>query len=420
MAFSPDDSVLAVGSTSGGIRLWDTARVPVSLVANLSGHTNQVDDLAFSPDGAMLASADLDSTVVLWTVLENTVDGYNDPAGAAAFNPSATELAVASAPGGKVGVTLYTVPGRRKVTSFISAVPKAKWVSALAYSPNGQTLAVATNDPAGTVQLWDIARHQVIGTIHTYQIPYIESLAFSPHGNLLVTAGYSDPVIRLWNPADQRPAGTLPGNSGYEGAPRAIPGAWSIAFSPNGTELAAADSDSIIRLWDMPASGASPQLLSAPATASGSNASTVRGVAFSRNGAYLAGGYGNGDAAVWRASCLSCAPKVLHSDNESITSIGFTVDGQSLVTASQDGYVRLWPVGTWTAPETLQASGQSIVATVSPVGTLLATADGNAVRLWDTNEKHVAMWICQTLEAPVARSAWTQYGLTQFPYTPIC
>ena len=420
MAFSPDGSVLAVGSTSGGIRLWDAARVPVSLVANLGGHTNQVAGLAFSPDGAMLASADADSTVVLWTVLQNTVDGYNDPADTAAFNPSATELAVASVPGSKVGVTLYTVPGRRKVTSLVSAVPKAKLVSALAFSPNGQTLAVATNDPAGTVQLWDIARHQVIGTIHTYQIPDVQAMAFTPRGSLLATAGYSDPVIRLWNPANQTPAGTLPGNSGYEGVPNAIPGAWSIAFSPDGTELAAADSDSMIRLWRMPASGASPRLLSAPAAATGSNAAPVRGVVFSGNGAYLAAGYGNGDVVVWRAGCLSCAPQVLHSDNEAITSIGFTAYERSLVTASQDGYVRLWPVGTWTAPETLQASGQSIFATVSPVGTLIATTDGNAVRLWDTNEEHVATWICQTLEVPVARSAWTRYGLTQFPYTPIC
>ncbi len=420
MAFSPDGTVLAVGSASGGIRLWDAARVPVSNVGTLNGHVNQVGDLAFSPDGSMLASADLDSTVGLWNARQNTLDGFNDPAARAAFNPSATELAVTSGPDGKVGVTLYTVPGRRVVTSFVSAVPDAKWVNTVAFSPNGQVLAVATNDPAGTVQLWEIARRHVIGTIHTHQVPYVQALAFSPRGSLLATAGFSDSVIRLWNPANQTPAGALPGNSGYAGLASAIPGAWSVAFSPDGTELAAADSDSTVRLWHLPAAGAPPRLLTAPASASGNNASTVQGVAFSPNGAYLAAGYGDGAAVVWHTSCLSCAPQALHSNNKSITSTGFTADGKSLVTASADGTVRLWPVGAWNPPVTLQASGQSIAAAVSPAGTLIATTDGNAARLWDTSEQHVATWICQTLKVPVARTAWTRYGLTRLPRTPIC
>jgi WD40 repeat protein len=65
-AFSPDESLLAVGTGDGAVHIWDAATV--KHISTLPGHTNMVSSIAFSPDGSLLASGSLDGTVRLWGV----------------------------------------------------------------------------------------------------------------------------------------------------------------------------------------------------------------------------------------------------------------------------------------------------------------------------------------------------------------
>ena len=421
LAFSPDGSLLAAGYVTGIVRLWDVASKSPTFVVTLSGHTDQVTVVAFSPDGKTLATGDDDHSVALWNVLVNTVDGYNDHATALAFNPAGTLLAVASMPDGKAGVTLYTVPGKRRVASLVGSALTAAYVTAVAFSPDGGMLAVAYDDSRDTVQLWDVAGRQLVRAIPTDQRGIINGMAFGSRGALLATSGVSDAVVKLWNPVSGSLVATLPGNSGFAGFPSFVPGVWSLALSPDGSELVAGGDDGVLRLWHITAAGGhtGPTVPAPPPGAN--NAAVVDGVAFSRGGAYLTAGFSDGSIVVWTTRCLNCNPLLLHSDSQAIWSVGFSADGKTLVTSSNDDNVRLWPVGTWTTPVTMTASGQTLAAmAVSPVGSLIATEDGAAVRLWDTDPASVASQICRTLAVPVTRASWAQYGPSNFPYTPIC
>lgn len=248
LAFSPDGATLATTEANGNGYLWDVA-ARHSTATLVDTHSNGILSLAFSPNGAILATTDNDGYIYLW----NTSTGQesniltdpgnsgnpNDGGAAVAFAPDGTLAASDGVGNGKV--YLWNTATGQTTGSYTD--PDDATVTADAFSPKGTTFAVG--DITGKVYLWSTAARKVTATLTDPSSAGVDAVAFAPNGNTLATLD-RDGNVYLWNNAGDLLA-TLSDPSGQ--------GADSIAFSPNGTTLATGDADGSTYLWAV-ASGA--------------------------------------------------------------------------------------------------------------------------------------------------------------------
>jgi WD40 repeat protein len=204
LAMAPDGKLLASGGEDGAVQLWDVAAGKPA--ARLAGHADWVLAVAFSPDGQRLASGGYDG-VRLWDVA----------AGKKLFDVPAAPPAAANAP-----------------------PPAANVVLALAFSPDGKTLAVGGSD--AQVHLVGAADGKPVRSLAGHASS-VTALAFHPGGAVLASAS-KDRTVRLWNLADGQLLKALEGHTAWvEG----------VTFLARGTRLASAGADRTVRLWDLTA-----------------------------------------------------------------------------------------------------------------------------------------------------------------------
>ena len=245
-------------------------------------------------------------------------------------------------------------------------------VTTLAFSPDGKTLASGEGPPREwTVHLWDTETGQYKSTLEGYRYG-ISSYGFSPDGKLLVTAGNQDETILLWNPESGTPEHRFRGHE---------KGVASFLFSPDGTKIATASHVHVVRLWDV-YSGELVYTLEGQ-----KNGSTL---AFSPDGEILSIGSGDGKILSWitETGQLKYTLKYPESGTGPVTSIAYSPDGQTLVTATHgpEGETpRVWHTRTGKFQGALTGHTKRVTsAAFLPDGTLLSTGRDGTIRLWDT------------------------------------
>ena len=230
-AVSPDLTLLATGGAlDKTITLWNVETgKPIRV---MTGHTGEVYDLAFSPDGKHLVSGGARA----WEYHENE-DGST-------ICPDATYMFMIE--DGKSYYFYFGEDGHMDTTAKIWEVATGKcittlenhgWMNRIAFSGDGNRLVTSS---AKYINLWCTQTWEKLATFDTVKI---ESLALSPDGTLLAIGGtWPEQRIQIWNVVTHALVVEFLGHkSDVE----------SVAFSPDSTILASGSYDGTIFLWDM-------------------------------------------------------------------------------------------------------------------------------------------------------------------------
>jgi WD40 repeat protein/tRNA A-37 threonylcarbamoyl transferase component Bud32 len=436
LVFSPDGERLVSAGGRPGLGIVMVWNREGQLLFSLDGHRNHVRSVTFSPDGRWLATGSIDRTVKIWDLESReeprTLPGHARGVNCVAFSPDGRLLA-----SGSGGEELHRVAGEVKVWDWrtgreqLTLGGHVDGVWSLAWSPEGRRLVTGGMD--STIKVWDTTTGHEALTLREHR-NRIWTVAFSSDGHRLVSAS-ADRTVRVWDgrPWQGEKLGqeilTLPGHPDFLEV---------IAFSPDGRCLASTARDGTVKLWD---AWSGEELYARPGSG---RPFSAQGVAFSPDGKWLATVEEGKRVMVWdfaalrsgggtrppctlenelNIQCLAFSSdgklaasvgfgklaasdrspffvrvwdattgkqtQELGSHNWVITAIAFRPDGQAIASASADGTVRIWDVGTGKPKVLLEPPHEGRVNTVafSPDGKRLASGGRDwTVRIWEWAE----------------------------------
>jgi len=246
LAFSPDGSLLASTADDRTLRLWSVLDGALLRTISLGSGNRQLSAVAFHPDGQHVAADHDRSNLVLWNVADGTpvweTLGNAAEIESIAFSPDGSLVAVA---GGYRGLdTTIRVIGTYDGQLLHSLITSNSYgVRQLAFSPDGKWLAAGCDrltNFSGQVELWRVADWQRLLTLPVHA----PALAFSPDGKVLVTLSQTR-MDFWWMPSGTRAASLgVPSFGTYSPhlsiaialrGNRIVTGNYRLVATPNGT-----------------------------------------------------------------------------------------------------------------------------------------------------------------------------------------
>jgi WD40 repeat protein/energy-coupling factor transporter ATP-binding protein EcfA2 len=408
--FAPDGNSMATAGWDQDIRLWNTSDPHrPSELAVLPGHTGSVHSIAYSPGGTTLATGSWDHTVWLRDLAGTTLAGHQDTVSSMALTPDAVVTT-----GWDGTVRIWAIRDGQLLNTVNDHKATDNKAAVYASATYRTTLATAGED--GTIHLFDLADPRAparLGVIGDSTDP-VRALAFSPDGRTLAVS--SEKTVRLWDVSDpSRPIGPTV-LAGHTATVRAL------AYSPDGRTLASAGDDQVIRLWNV----TDPHRPVEAALLTG-HTEAVRAVTFSPAAQALVATAGmDGTIRLWDVTDTQrpTAMFVSSPHSHAFRTVSFSPDGRLLASGGDDRIARLWDVtASSQLTETAMLTGhtKAIWATAfTPDGTALATAgqDRTAI-MWHLDADRTAAKICDLTSPSITQAEWQQY-FPDLTYQPPC
>ncbi|MHA1977584.1 MAG: WD40 domain-containing protein [Candidatus Hodarchaeales archaeon] len=284
------------------------------------GHTSEVWDVEYSPNGALLASASSDNSILIWNTSSGTIlhnlTGHQDSVYSVTFHPQDFVLASGSFDRTIFMWNITTGEIMYNFTGHTSSI----W--SLDFSPDGTYLASGSGD--STVRIWDCTTSKSFLNL-TGHTEAIKSVHFLPNG-LLASGSYDDSIL-LWNLTTGSLETILSNNTDN---------ILALATNPTGTTMLSGSQDNLLEFWDLEHYGDRTHVTE-------SLSDWVRAVAYSPNGYYIASGLQDGEINIWEG--ISNYPvRNLTGHTQSIRSLDFHPTQPILASASGDQTIRLWNV----------------------------------------------------------------------------
>jgi WD40 repeat protein len=303
--------------------------------------------VAISSDGSRLAAAN-GSVLKLWDiksrkqVREIREDG---PIEDVAFSSDGSKLAIA---GGYNVAKIYDFKTGRNLSL---SHDQESDINSIAISEDGliaATMDFGSNTGSWRIQSWDTRSGSKLADIphdpekvHYNKLPLF-SFAFSPNGKILATGPTADNTIRLWDPLSGDLRGSLPLQA------RVL----SLAFSHDGSKIAAASEDEKICVWD---TASLAKIFEKPSNW------WIIDMAFSPDGNRLATAGSDNTSRVWDIGSEKELARVEH--DRPIRRVRFGEDGKRIVTASDDDTAKVWEMAS--AREMIDLKSDSPVRALS-------------------------------------------------------
>ena len=313
--FSKDGNQLYTGSNDRTVKVWD---VSAQESTNLLRHSGYTADVAFSPDGTLIAVADyIAQTAVLWRLPDQrwigTLGKHSGACTGVKFSPDGNLLATV---GGDESVHVWEVSPKKKKFDF----PTVARQGSLAFHPLKPLLAVGSE----ALRFWDLQDGARMNPLADAPAEGVQSVVFSPNGKWLAL-GMQNGQVSIWNFVTGRLSYSFQAHTNTVHA---------LCFSHDGNLLASGGDDHRVVLYGVRQRRRIAHL--------DGHTLGVFGLAFAPDNKTLVSTSWDGTIRFWSVANHQVALTLAH-DGGPVTSVTFSPDGNLMATSGSDGTVRLWP-----------------------------------------------------------------------------